>query len=83
MFKSTADFDKAVYDVLVKIRDGENWDNILSDLMDNNHTIVVEQIIKDGYVNGLMSVPYLVGNLYPGVPSITIAGLQYVEGLDN
>jgi len=28
MFKTTKDFDESVYQVLVKIRDGENWQEL-------------------------------------------------------
>ena len=79
MFKSTAEFDKAVCDILVKIRDHEKWGDIPPLLDREGFTTVLNHIIDNRYVEGLNRS----NTRIDGRPSITRLGLQFIESFEG
>ncbi|MBZ9633029.1 hypothetical protein [Clostridium sp. FP1] len=53
MFKSTKEFETAVYDILIQIRDNPNDKNVLSKLGDTNFEDALERCFNLDLINGL------------------------------
>jgi hypothetical protein len=84
MFKSTKALDCAVFNALVKIRDGESWEAIQQAMTDDEYAAVPKQIVESRYVDGLAYRPALKGGSgYVGIPSLTREGLQFIETFNN
>jgi len=77
MFRSTAEFDKEVHNVLVKIRNGEDWEE--STLDELAFEDVVSHMITNRYVTGIKFLNLMGGKGISGIPRITRSGLQFIE----
>lgn len=80
MFKSTEEFDAAVYEMLVRIRDGSNYKELKEKYGQENYEDALEHSINRGYIKGITAQRAAAGNLvYGGTPRLTHSGLSFIE----
>ena len=78
MCKST--YDKNVLNVLIKIRDGEDWQEKPESIENNAFIEILNYIYEKNLVSGLRRVPILgSGGWYSGAPVLTRNGLQFIK----
>lgn len=81
MFKSTAEFDKTVRDILVNVRDGETWKEKPSHLEEDDFYDALQYIAENKYVIN-MSVSGILNSSRRsagGNPRMTRPGLEFIE----
>ena len=79
MFKSTKEFDNAIYKVLTTIRDSGNLESI-TEYGDNDLGDVIELCLSRRYLTGVNVQTNAFGDLFiNGNPRITYNGLSYLE----
>ncbi len=83
MFKSTKEFNDAMFRILESIRDGKNFrDGLEESLGNENFDDALERCIKTGLVTGLSPQRVASGNLVIdiiGNPRLTFDGLKFLE----
>ena len=81
MFKSTKEFDKAVYDILVCIRDGKNLQVLEQKYGEENFGEALVRCCDVNYIVGIKYNRTADGNpcFSTTKPMITYAGLEFVE----
>ena len=89
MFESTEDFNKAVYNLLVRIRDSKSLyhlDDLNIDGLSKLDYSNIQKHIVNRYVEGLRVVKVNGNNgigTYKGEPCLTKAGLQFIEDFER
>jgi hypothetical protein len=89
MFKSTKEFNKEIYNVLVKIKDESNWKQPPSNIDEIDFADVIEHIIMQGLVNGISGEKMSNGifrfdhTLANASPRLTHKGLIYIENFKD
>jgi len=78
MFKSIAEYDQGVLDVLIKIRDGNKWEEKPEGMNKEIFLDLLRHADKKGFICGLSFVKSH-GGFYTGTPQLTRAGLELVE----
>ena len=82
MFKTSKEFEAAMYDILMQIRDNPNDRNVLSKLGDINFDDALAKCIEFNYVKGLNPRYVASGNLnidIIGEIRISYEGLKFLE----
>lgn len=80
MFKSTKEFDEAVKDILVHIRDGKDVRPLHQKYGEDNFNQAYERCYSEGLLDGLTAGRTNDGVMhYDGQPKISYAGLRFIE----
>ncbi len=80
MFKSTQDYNCAIYKVLTTIRDTNSFPNPNTELDECDLGDVVNFCNCNNYVNGIDIVQNALGYyIYSGQPRLTYEGLNFIE----
>ncbi|OOM79119.1 hypothetical protein CLPUN_17090 [Clostridium puniceum] len=82
MFKSNNEFEKAIYDILIEIRDSDSSKNILSKLGDINFDDAIEKAVQYGLISGLVFSKDASGRLEPSIIReirLSHNGLKFIE----
>lgn len=84
MFKSTRDFEAAMYEIMVKIRDGSNYNELSSKYGETDFYDALEHCFKRSFITaegpprkteaGTLS--------FYGKPRITFEGLNFIENFN-
>ena len=84
MFNSVKEFNIAMYEILIKIRNEENYRD-LTKYSDLDLDDAFEKCITYGYVNGIHRYDRTAsGKLsYDGKPRISLEGLTFVENFQS
>lgn len=86
MFKSTKDFDTAMYEVLIKIRDNEDFKTLSPKYELYDLTEALGRCSDCGYVTGVFPQRMASGNLSIDLSTnvrITPSGLQFIENFNS
>lgn len=81
MFKSTKEFDFAIKEILVKIRDGESINSKATSLEENNFNEALAECVDRRYLSGLSYQRTLDGKPHFSQTDIrvTYSGLSFIE----
>lgn len=81
MFKSTKEFDGAVKDILVYIRDGRDIKQLRQKHGEDNFNQAYERCYNEGLLDGITAGGRTNDGLmhYDGQPKISYAGLRFIE----
>ncbi|HID0769537.1 TPA: hypothetical protein ACXC99_003634 [Clostridium botulinum] len=86
MFKTTKDFDKMMYEILIQIRDNEDINNIFSKLGDTDFDDAIYECVEIGLINGLSFQKDAIGNLHPSIQReirLSHKGLSFIENFES
>lgn len=80
MFKSTKEFDKAVREILVAVRDGKNLQEVIAQ-NDSDYPEALVRCCDMGYTVGIKYQRTLDNTAHFDLknPKITYSGLQFIE----
>jgi hypothetical protein len=80
VFKSTKEFEAAVYEILIKIRDGSDYMRYQGKYGQGKFGDALEHAINRGYIRGVTAQRTAAGNLnIDGNPRLTYNGLSFIE----
>lgn len=80
MFKSTNEYNNAIYDTLAYIRDNASFPKANDKLNEIDLQDVLNLCNKHGYIDGIKIYQNAFGHYrYNGQPRITYSGLQFIE----
>lgn len=84
MFKSTHEFDDAIYTILQNLLSGERLENKPSQYSQEDYDDAIQHAISCGFITDLKATKVLSGQiLLSGNPRITRAGLSFVEAFSK
>lgn len=84
LFKSTHEFDEAIYTILQKLLNDEGLNDKPSQYSQEDYDDAMEHAVKSGFIAGLHADRVLSGRLMlQGNPRITRLGLSFVEAFSR
>lgn len=86
MFKSVKEFEAAMHEILIKIRDEEDYQSLSSKLGQEDFDDALERCINQGLIKGIQCNRVASGRLLCDIvhkPRIAYEGLQFVESFKN
>lgn len=82
MFKSTKDFDTAMYKILVSVRDTNSFSNV-AEYDETELGDAINECISNGYLTNIDCEKNLAGEFcFCGTPKITYSGLNFIENFN-
>lgn len=80
MFKSTAEFDKAMYLILCQIRDGSKLSQLKVNIPEDDVVQATVECVNRGYLEGVSVQKTAAGPVVSDMKArITYAGLRFIE----
>jgi len=85
MFKSSREFETVMYEILVKIRDGESYQTLSSKYAIEDLNEAMEECSNLGFVTGVIAHRTAANTVYIDLhnPKITYRGLKFVEAFKS
>lgn len=85
MFKSKEEFEKAMYKILIQIRDSEDPKSVLSKLGDINFDDAIFKCAEAGLIEGLSFQKDASGKLWPSIQreiKLSYKGLTFIKDFE-